>query len=82
VRLRRYGRWRGAFGCWRLEVGGEKIEVEKVRRWEGEMKGLSAGGLGANWHRAERMGSKLKGGKVEVEKNEGGKVCKRWKVGR
>ena len=49
-----------------MEVGGEKIEVEKVRRWEGEMKGLSAGGLGANWHRAERMGSKLKGGKIEA----------------
>jgi hypothetical protein len=48
-----------------LEVRGEKIEVEKVRRWEGEMKGLSAGGLGANWHRAERMGSKLKGERIK-----------------
>jgi hypothetical protein len=48
-----------------LEVRGEKIEVEKVRRWEGEMKGLSAGGLGANWPRAERMGSKLKGERIK-----------------
>jgi hypothetical protein len=54
-----------------LEAGRSKLarsklrrwEDEKVGRWESEMKGLSAGGLGANWHRAERIGSRLKANK-------------------
>jgi hypothetical protein len=38
------------------------------------MKGLSAGGLGANWHRAERIGSRLKANessKLKAESSKG-----------